>query len=235
MIKKIIASLILVCSLFSFSGCTLIMDLFVATIGSKEDPYGKADPSDYPEYPDYQSAYTEEEHIERLTKITESGAWKDIDAELGMAITIGNVVSIDVETVYAFYDGDPEFFLITITMDCAIERPSVWGTNVVSDKGFVLGYILNDEYYVLSLYTGEDPWTIQGYGEYKKYFGSYSYAVEIDGEIRVLCLQRTKQQYEIYFAFFEPYSIDEETEFRGMQFNYLAYGAQKYVIKGNDA
>ena len=226
--KKIIAFLILICSLFSFSGCILATELFFATIWSKEDPYQKSDPSDYPEYPDYQSAYTEEEHIARLTEITNSGAWKYLDDQLLYGVN-DSINSFEVELVYAFCDNDPEFFLIDLTASKIDVSLTIMGKGEETNEGFIFGYIFKDEYYVLSLRRGKNPWEYAGFENEKKYFGSYYYAIESDGVMTVVFEQRDKSL--TWIGNIVSYGLSEMAQIDYMQYNYLYGDYYKYEMK----
>ncbi len=65
-------------------------------------------PLGYGEYkhPKFKTKYTVEEHIQRITARTEERFQKDIEN--------GFIVDIFVDIVYAFYDDDPEYFLVEI-------------------------------------------------------------------------------------------------------------------------
>lgn len=221
--KKTISLLLTICMALSFSGCHVLGALF----GGYAPPY--YDPNDYPEYPDYRSDYTEEEHIQRLTTLTENGAWKNLkDAENKKPL--GDMITVNVELVYAFYDNDPEFFLI----DMLFENEGLF--TMITEMGYTnrayyLGYILNDEYYIIYKYYGDTPWDIAGYSECKKYFGSYYFAVELDGVMTAIFREyRTNRLKEEFMVL----ALTEKEEFNYMQYDYLTDRAEKYTLQNSE-
>lgn len=195
--------------------------------------------SDYPQYPDYQSAYSEKEHIERLTKITESGAWEDVDERFTrQVLRLGDIVLIETEIVYSLYDEDPEFFLIDFTFEEYRNYHTITGevNPPETNEGFFFGYIQNDEYYIISLHTGQNPWEYVGYANEKKYFGSYNYAVEVDGKMTVVFKKRSTDVDENWFWHTGEAVCDILTEDQRqdlMEYNYLAteYNYVKYEYR----
>lgn len=217
--------------LFSFSGCGLAISTFFATIFARESP--TKDPDNYPQYPNYQSAYTEEEHVQKLTEMTtESLIWKTITGDYFRAYV--GLRAVEVEIVYAFHDYDPEFFVIDFTFE---NKAVVAGYDgEPTDKAYFLGYILNDEYYLLHYGGGENPWSVAGYQDYKKYFGSGYYAVKIDGKMTAFFRQyystdgfgTTRKEENIH----EELSANTEKDY--MEYDYRNDLTVKYEIKHVD-
>ena len=226
--KKILSLIIALVSLSCFSGCLDVL----GAIFHQCPTNSYHDPNDYPFYPDYQSEYTQEEHIARLTAITESGAWKDVDEQFSLATNLnGNIASFEVEIVYSLYDKDPEFFLIELTFENYAQNHIVTG-QIDPDKtnqAFLFGYIQNDEYYIIILHTGQNPWEHAGCSDEKKYFGSYYYAVEIDGEMTVVF----EQGQGYFWGCGEIVSrvLNEKERKDYMEYNYLYDDYRKYEIK----
>ncbi|MBE5752009.1 MAG: hypothetical protein E7357_06310, partial [Clostridiales bacterium] len=190
-----------------------MLDIFLATIWARESP-PYDDPSDYPEYPDYQSAYTEEEHIERISEIVAAQEWTWMYG--------ARIAAYEVETVYAFSDNDPEFFLIDLKFQDAFETLSITHKQIETDEGFMLGYIVDDEYYIVVEGNGDNPWEYAGYADAKKYFGSYIYAVETDGVM--LEIGRDDHPDETYIScevFFETREMSQAEQIAAMDYEYL--------------
>ena len=57
-------------------------------------------------HPDFQTEYTIEEHIDRIRARTEENFSKEIQ--------VGKIVNIEIEILYAFYDSDPEYFMVEL-------------------------------------------------------------------------------------------------------------------------
>ncbi len=151
-------------------------------------------------HPDFITEYTIEEHIERITTRTEEIFEEEIKN--------GDIVDYTVEIVYAFYDNDPEYFLVEL------EYAKEWGgkydnpndsPNVENDEYITyqtkykhfIGYIVNDRYwYGLRDYWGSDiktsfkdgrsVYAFNGYEKERKYYGMCKQAVEVQGEMLFL-------------------------------------------------
>ena len=65
-------------------------------------------------HPDFVTAYTQEEHIQRISERTQTRFSKEIES--------GEIVNYTVEIVYAFYDNDPEYFLVNLEYAEEIQR-----------------------------------------------------------------------------------------------------------------
>ena len=230
-IKQSIIIVLFICVLFSFSGC---LDVLGAIFGGYAPPYD--DPSNYPEYPNYQSAYTEEEHVQKLTERTMEGLiWKKITGNY-FGDTFGNNIklsAVEVEIVYAFYDYDPEFFVMDLTFE---NKMGAGYGGELTNEGYLLGYILNDEYYLLQYDEGKNPWDAAGYQDYKKYFGSGYYAVKIDEKMTAFFRRyystngfgTTRKEENIHEV------LNANTEKDYMEYDYSADMMVKYAIKHVD-
>lgn len=146
-------------------------------------------------HPNFQTEYTVEEHIERIRARTENNFFAEISK--------GEIVNMEIEILYAFYDNDPEYFMVeleyakefageyTYRDDYGMESPVLYTTKY---KHFI-GFIENDEYYArVRAYTsykdeppiekfvdGRNPYVLCGYDDSKKYCNSQSYcAVQTD-------------------------------------------------------
>lgn len=136
-------------------------------------------------HPDFVTSYTEAEHIERIKERTETRFSKEIER--------GEIANYTVEIVYAFYDNDPEYFLVNLEYEN--DFPAEYATEGTRTKyKHFLGYIENDEYYAGvynysgekgdSMFTeGRNAYEVAGYGEAKKYYGNRIFAVETEGEL----------------------------------------------------
>ena len=131
-------------------------------------------------HPEYSSAYTTDYH---LNKIEER-----VNRELVTRISKEEVTDITVDVVYSFSSNSPEFFVIDIVginykQD---SRGATYGRYSVLNRAFILGYILNDKYYLIGqgVFNGQrSPYDAFDYNDSKKYFGKDCFAVEIDGKI----------------------------------------------------
>ena len=157
-------------------------------------------------HPEFQTEYTIDEHIDRIRERT----MEKFSAE----IEKGKIANIEVEILYAFYDNDPEYFMVQLqyTQDFTgsyriFERKSDGRYDMQQFK-FVeyqtrykhfIGFIENDEYYsCLPLYVpsyvnsgdifmaGRNPYELSGYGDAKKYCAVKHCAVETsDGLLQI--------------------------------------------------
>ena len=135
-------------------------------------------------HPDFVTQYTQEEHIQRISERTQTRFSKEIES--------GEIVNYTVEIVYAFYDNDPEYFLVNLEYAEEFEKYSYGGELEYKTKyKHFLGFIENDEYYTgLYCYGGENgdamfiggrnPYEVTGYGDAKKYYGANRFAVETE-------------------------------------------------------
>lgn len=149
-------------------------------------------------HPEYQSKYTEEEHIERISARTREKYAEEIEE--------GIIIDFKVEILYAFYDNDPEYFLIEYRFADTILEYKGEGSEVKLTKkhyGHTIGMIKNDAYCVGSfhccidendgigsqtgyddeIFVGQNCYTRCGFENAKKYYGGDVFAVEIDGQM----------------------------------------------------
>lgn len=146
---------------------------------------------------EYVSNLTEEQHLQNLIKITEEIFAEEIANE--------EIVNYKVELVYAFYDNDPEYFLVELefanefygNMDvCHNCDASMQKSQYVSKYRHLIGYHNNDKYYYgldeyegsgrVAFQPGQSPYTYLGFINEKKYYGNNVFGVEKNGE--VLCV-----------------------------------------------
>lgn len=145
-------------------------------------------------HPDFETEYTVEEHVERIRKRTEERYAEEIES--------GELVHFEVEIVYAFYDDDPEYFLVEFeyaeeTIPLIFKETHIPPTYETEIKVFqytkykhLIGFIHRDKYYT-GLYDyirdpmeGRSIFDLCGYSNAKKYYGNGVQAVEIEnGEI----------------------------------------------------
>lgn len=142
------------------------------------------------EHPEYQSEYTEEEHIERISARTREKYAEEIEE--------GIIIDFKVEILYAFYDNDPEYFLVELEYSLPLHGAYTnHYTTSDGEKGdtryttkykHIIGYIENDSYmtgiiYYADFMYGRSAYTVFGYNDSKKYYGGTVQAVEKDGKI----------------------------------------------------
>ncbi len=157
------------------------------------------------EHPDFVTQYTAEEHVERIRQRTAE--------KFETEILNGDIVGVNVEIVYAFYDDDPEYFLVEL--EFYKEWKSFYEANNMEEVEYttkykhLIGYIHNDKYYaglkyydsnsfnnVEKLYgfiDGKSSYSYYGYEDSKKYYGASAQGVLVEDEIIELayatCLQ----------------------------------------------
>ncbi len=136
-------------------------------------------------HPKFKTVYTVEEHIERIKAETEERFSNEIEN--------GVLVNYTVDIVHAFYDDDPEYFLVEL------EYADEWrGITYTSDEPYtieyftkykyLIGFIKNDNYKTGLIICddfvdGRSAYTLSGYKTAKKYYGAMICGVEKDGEI----------------------------------------------------
>ena len=141
------------------------------------------------EHPKFKTDYTIEEHIEKISALTEENFAEELAS--------GKLVSYNVEILYAFYDEDPEYFLIEL--EYAEEWKGWYITEDVEEIEYktkykhTIGFIQYDEYrYMSTLYNfhdahfldGRSSYRYYGYMDDKKYVGAAGLqAIEKDGQI----------------------------------------------------
>jgi len=149
---------------------------------------GCASPGDH--HAEFRTKYTVEEHIERITKRTEE--------RFATQIEEGELISWKIEIVYAFYDNDPEYFLVELEYAEEIESGYEFYSSVpeytqyITKYQHIIGYIKDDRYLMgLPHYDlfmdGRSVWALNGYEDSKKYYGDKIQAVQVDKEIMQLC------------------------------------------------
>ena len=154
------------------------------------------EPWSHYKHPDFVTAYTEEEHIQRITERTQIRFSEKIES--------GAIVNYTVEIVYAFYDNDPEYFLVNLEYKYPWHKLDPAGKPYEQTKyQHFLGYIENDEYYTgVYNYEGEksdsmfidgrSAYEVAGCGGAKKYYGNRVFAVETkDGLLQIFEMSNT--------------------------------------------
>ena len=135
-------------------------------------------------HPKFKTEYTIEEHIVRIEERTKERFEEEIAS--------GELVSYNVDIVYAFYDNDPEYFLVELEYaneweNLIDENSPEYGTYTTKYK-HLIGYIEGDNYWT-GLYSyddfmdGRSSYRIFGYSTAKKYYGGHIQAVEENGEL----------------------------------------------------
>ena len=137
-------------------------------------------------HPGFKTDYTIEEHIERISKRTEERFAEQLQS--------GLLVSYSVNILYAFYDEDPEYFLIELEFDREWEGEYTHPFSATTKYAYktkymhTIGFIWNDKYYLCldrfgDFVEGKSSYYYYGYSDSKKYYGSGVQAVEKDGQI----------------------------------------------------
>ena len=150
------------------------------------------------EHAEFATQYTEEEHIERLTQIV------DYYIEKYWWRTGSEVTERKIEILYSFYDGDPEYFMITYKVDPYIKYTNTpYGNNfyrcpeTLSRRStyFELGTIIYDNYKLIPIAgthrTASMQWgnifEVLGYENSKKYYGNNCFGVENEnGDVELI-------------------------------------------------
>lgn len=135
-------------------------------------------------HPKFKTDYTIEEHIERISALTEENFSKELAS--------GELVSYKVEIVYA-YDEDPEYFLIELEYAQAWDKEyydsyDVEYVRYSTRYRHLIGYIRSDKYWSLEGFKeGRSSYLYYGYADNKKYYnGDGVEAIEKDGQIITL-------------------------------------------------
>ncbi|MBO5240156.1 MAG: hypothetical protein J6B56_01895 [Clostridia bacterium] len=152
-------------------------------------------------HPEFRTEYTIEEHIERIEKRTQEKFFEEI--------LTGEISNIEVEILYAFYDNDPEYFMVQLEYvdefegDYTIKDESGKSVekNYTTKYNHFIGFIEDDTYYVrVKLYSGyaekseqialfidgRNPYELSGYSNAKKYCSNYVCAVQTtDGLLQI--------------------------------------------------
>ncbi len=124
---------------------------------------------------EYETQYTEEEHIERITARTEENLAEDITSD--------KIEKIEVEIVYSLYTKDPEYFLIEV--EYKQEFTGYWSSSNIpystKHKHF-FGMIYCDNYiktpHMDDFIDGQSIYRARGYKNNVKYHSSFCFAIE---------------------------------------------------------
>lgn len=134
------------------------------------------------EHPDFETEYTLEEHMSRIATRTEE--------KFAEEIVNGEIVNYEVEIVYAFYDHDPEYFLVELEYAKEFEwnYPKADGgfATCLTKYKHLIGYIIEDRYCVgLQDYDegdgfigGRSSYELCGFSNSKKYYERLTHGVE---------------------------------------------------------
>ena len=181
-LKKLLISLISICL-----NITVCLNLFACNSPQNQSQT-------------FTTKYTEQQHIQKLTQITES--------RLSNRFESGEIVGCSVQIVYSFYTSDPEYAIIELeyaepfesSVNVSRMGKSQYGSlqSVEQEIEYLTKYqhtlihIHQDRYYQFTGYykhlhksymDGRSPYQVLGYGNNKKYFGCGLFAVDIDGQI----------------------------------------------------
>ena len=167
--KKFLA--LLLCTVCLFSGC----------VQKAKGGY---------KHPKFKTEYTIEEHIARIEERTKERFEEEIAS--------GELVSYSVDIVYAFYDNDPEYFLVEIEYaneweNLIDENLPEYGTYTTKYK-HLIGYIENDMYLVgikgydsgtneLPFMDGKSSYSLYEQRYERKYYGAGVQGVLVNGKI----------------------------------------------------
>lgn len=183
LLATILAGIITSSSVLSLTGCDLIQKNNSVS-SSSEIRFGGYT------HPDFVTQYTVEEHEQRIAERTEK--------RFAREIANGVIVDYKVEILYAFYDDDPEYFMVELeyrrewedSYECDdYTNSTFYGKDIVYTTKYrhIIGYISNDNYMTgLLRYDefeyGRSSYTKAGYEYAKKYYGGGVHAVEKDGQ-----------------------------------------------------
>ncbi len=132
-------------------------------------------------HPDFVTEYTEKEHIERITqKVNErihKLGWDNSEP------LEPHVIDVYIDIVYAFYDRDPEYFLVEFKFNYLNELAHVENMQIIptdedyyTQYGYLIGHIRNDKYYVMDVLYNLTIWTsIDGKSAQKYILGKSAY------------------------------------------------------------
>ena len=130
-------------------------------------------------HPDFETEYTVEEHVERIRKRTEERYAEEIES--------GELVDFEVEIVYAFYDDDPEYFLVEFEYaeEFWVRYGDEKGTKYQTKYKHLIGFIQNDDYWLCAMINiyenyGRSSFDVFGYSDAKKYYGHHIEAVALE-------------------------------------------------------
>lgn len=189
-------------------------------------------------HPDFETKYTEEEHVQRISARTEE--------KFAEELKNGTLVSYDVEIVYAFYDNDPEYFLVNL--EYAEEQAGSYQTednpSLDPEKGeyisfytkykHIIGFIKEDTYYCSlndyyrEFHYGRNCYELCGYKNAKKYYGCGRHGVKTDeGVLQIYDDAVSRNRGSAEFPLF-PISYGEPFE----QY-IISESEQKYFMKAN--
>lgn len=128
----------------------------------------------------FQTEYTEEEHIARLTERTREKFATEIES--------GEIIDFEIEIVYSFYDHYPRYFLVQweyVEEFTDVSHPESY--EYTSKYKHMLGLIKNDQYYtdIWGYFAGDkggvSPYDYLGHSDAKKYYGTGGvFGVETD-------------------------------------------------------
>ena len=186
-------------------------------------------------HPDFETNYTEEEHIQRISERTAKKFAEELEN--------GTIISYDVEIVYAFYDNDPEYFLVNL--EYAEEQNGSYQTkkeaSLDPEKGefrrfntkykHLIGFIEKDIYYwsLMCYYKefkyGRSCYELWGYEKAKKYYGAGHHGVQTsEGILHIYEPVYGSAEFPLFDARFEypfeQYIISEKEQEYYMKANY---------------
>ena len=171
----------------------------------------------------YASAYTIDEHIERLIRYTE-------DYHFYEEIESGEIVNYEVEVLYSF-ENHPKYYMIDIEYAEEKDFTYLGFENYRSKYMHTVVQVIEDKYYFNRwnygwFLPGKNPYEYTGNVEGKKYFAEYVYAVEKDGEIVQIYKEEFTQRNPVgvgVYADFTQQVLTEEDqiwEMRVAKFNF---------------
>ncbi len=151
----------------------------------------------------YVSAYTIDEHIERLIRYTE-------DYHFYEEIEIREIVNYEVEVVYSF-ENHPKYYMIDIEYAEEKDFTARGFADYKSKYMHTIVQVIDDKYYFNQwryswFLPGKNPYDYTGNVSEKKYFEEHIYAVEKDGAIVQIYKEETTQR--------KPVGVSEYADFR---------------------
>ena len=157
----------------------------------------------------YTSAYTVEEHIDRLIDYTENYHFYE-------EIENGEIVNYEVEVLYSF-ENHPKYYMIDIEYAEEKDFTARGFADCKSKYMHTVVQVIDDKYYFNEwsyfwFLPGKNPYEYTGNDAGKKYFAEYVYAVEKDGERVQIYKETTTQRNPVGASEYEDFSQKVLTE-----------------------
>ena len=184
LLASVLAGVIGSLAVLSLTGCNLIQKSSSISSSSEQTVGGYT-------HPDFVTQYTPGEHVRRIEERTKQ--------RFASELASGVIKDFTVEIIYAFYDDDPEYFMVQLeyrkewddSYECDdYTNSAFYGEYIEYTTKYkhIIGYISNDNYmtglyeYLDDFRDGRSSYAKAGYEYAKKYYGGGVHAVEKDGQ-----------------------------------------------------